>query len=229
MRFRLPGTWELNLLANAGYWVVGAISRTVHVAVENGGLMEERLSNGLGQVLVTWHGRSLVPLFHFRDRGFYAIISPSRDGEITYRMYRRFGWEAARGSSARGAAKAALACVRKIREGGTLAIVPDGPTGPAGVVQPGILYFARKSGCPVIPAGVSAHPAWFFDSWDRFLLPKPFARASIVFGDPVMVPDDADDETMRRLALELGETINTLQRRADEIVAVRHREKTPVL
>ena len=221
MRLRLPGKWEINALANTAHFVVGAIGRTMRVTVENPHVMEHRLASGSGQVLVTWHGRTLVALFHYRHRGLFTIISPSRDGEIQYRLYRKFGWDATRGSSGRGAAKAALACVRKLREGATLALAPDGPKGPSGVVQPGTFYFARKAGCPIVPAGVSAKPAWNLKTWDSFLFPKFFAKAAIVYGEPVVVPADADDETLARLALELGETINCLQRRADAIVGVK--------
>ncbi|HEY3414562.1 MAG TPA: lysophospholipid acyltransferase family protein [Armatimonadota bacterium] len=221
MRLRLPGKWEINAFANTAILVVGAIGRTMRVTVENAHVMEDRLASGSGQVLVTWHGRTLVALVHYRNRGLFTIISPSRDGEIQYRLYRKFGWDATRGSTGRDAAKAALACVRKLREGATLALAPDGPRGPSGVVQPGTFYFARKAGCPIIPAGVSATPAWTMKSWDSFQFPKLFARAAIVYGEPVVVPSDADDETLARLSRELGETINGLQRRADVIIGVK--------
>lgn len=206
------------MLANIAYVVVGAIGRTMRVSVENSHIIEERLAAGEGQVLVTWHGRTLVPLFHYRRRGLFTIISPSRDGEIQFRLYRRFGWDATRGSTGRDAAKAALACVRRLRDGATLALTPDGPKGPSGVAQPGTFYFARKAKCPIVPAGVSAGPAWNLSSWDKFQFPKPFATAAIVYGEPMTVPQDADDETLERLAKELGETIDNLQDKADEIV-----------
>lgn len=193
----------------------------MRITVENGDVMENRLASGAGQVLVTWHGRTLVPLVNYRNRGLFTIISPSRDGEIQYRLYRKFGWDATRGSTGRDAAKAALACVRKLREGATLALAPDGPKGPSGVVQPGTFYFARKAGCPIVPAGVSARPAWSLKSWDSFQFPKFFAKCAIVYGEPVVVPADADDETLGRLALQMGETINALQLRADAIVGVK--------
>lgn len=221
MRLRLPGKWEINTLSNIAYVVVGAIGHTMSVSVENSDNMETRLAAGKGQVLVTWHGRTLVPLFHYRRRGLFTIISPSRDGDIQFRLYRKFGWDATRGSTGRDAAKAALACVRKLRDGATLALTPDGPKGPSGVAQPGTFYFARKAGCPIVPAGVSAGPAWNLSSWDKFQFPKPFAKAAIVYGEPMTVPHDADDETLERLAMELGETINQLQVRADEIVRLR--------
>jgi lysophospholipid acyltransferase (LPLAT)-like uncharacterized protein len=219
MRIRMSGNWQISALANFAWVIVGGIGRTMRVTIENGSVMEDRLTNGQGQVLVTWHGRTLVPLVQFRFRRMFTIISPSRDGEIQYRLYRKFGWDATRGSSGRDAAKATLASVRKLKEGASLALAPDGPKGPPGVVQPGTLYFAKKSGCPVVPVGVSARPAWTLGTWDAFLFPKPFSRAAIVFGEAMLVPPDADDSMLARLALELGEVINSLQRRAEELVA----------
>jgi lysophospholipid acyltransferase (LPLAT)-like uncharacterized protein len=221
MRLRFAGNWEINAVANIAYVVVGAIGRTLRVHIENNAAMEDRMANREGQVLVTWHGRTLVPLFFFRGRRLFTIISPSRDGEIQFRLYRKFGWDATRGSTGRDAAKAALACVRKLKEGTTLALTPDGPKGPSGVVQPGTFYFARKAGCPIVPAGVSARPAWFLRTWDTFLFPLPCARAAIVVGDPISVAPDADEATLQRLSVELSAAIDRLQARADELVCLK--------
>ncbi len=70
--------------------------------------------------------------------------------------------------------------------------VVDGPRGPAGIVKPGVISLARASGAMIVPFYTSADRAWYFNSWDRFMLPKPFARVTLRFGD--LVPCPADDE-----------------------------------
>jgi lysophospholipid acyltransferase (LPLAT)-like uncharacterized protein len=64
----------------------------------------------------------------------------------------------------------------------------DGPTGPLGVVKPGLLVIARASGIPILPSIISAEKKWVFNSWDRFMVPKPFSRIIIRFVDEIYIP-----------------------------------------
>jgi lysophospholipid acyltransferase (LPLAT)-like uncharacterized protein len=174
---------------------------------------------GQGVILVTWHGRTLVPITLFRGRGYWAVISTSRDGEYQNNIFRRLGWRTVRGStSARGAVRSAIAMCRHLREGATLAFTPDGPRGPRGQVQPGAIFLARKSGCPIIPAGVSAHPRRLARTWDRYLLPAPFARAVLIYGEPIFIPADADDEGLCAWAERVGAAISALEAEAERRV-----------
>ena len=50
---------------------------------------------------------------------------------------------------------------------------------------------------------------WEFRSWDRFRLPKPWARVEIRYGEPIFVPSElADDEAVEvwRRRIEEGMT-----------------------
>lgn len=80
----------------------------------------------------------------------------------------------------------------------------DGPTGPIGRVKPGIIKMARKTNAVVIPFYIQASHAWFFNSWDRFMLPKPFSRVVITFDREISFPEDssADSFEAQRLHLE---------------------------
>ncbi|MFX8285804.1 DUF374 domain-containing protein, partial [Acinetobacter baumannii] len=80
-------------------------------------------------------------------------------------MFRRFGYQTIRGSTGRGGVKAAMETVRVLRKGGELAFTPDGPRGPSGVVQEGLVLMARKSGVPVIPVAISCSRRWLMKSW----------------------------------------------------------------
>ena len=59
------------------------------------------------------------------------------------------------------------------------------------------MSLAATTGAPIVPLGVSARPARRLQSWDRFLVPAPFARCAVVFGAPVRVGRDDDRETVR--------------------------------
>jgi hypothetical protein len=185
---------------------------------------EERVSElqdqRRGVILVTWHGRTFIPLTRFRNRGYWTIISTSRDGEYLDRIFRRFGWRTVRGSSsARGAVRAALAMTRRLKDGATLAITPDGPRGPSHHVQPGIVFLAQRSGSPVIPAGISASPRRLVAAWDRYLVPLPFARTALIYGEPIVIPPDAASPEQQQEWMErIGAAIDALEAEAERMV-----------
>jgi len=217
MRLRLPGKWEMAALTNLAWGLTAVFARTLRLTEVNGDAVNHRMRVGEGQILVTWHGRTLIPVFHLRNRGIVTVVSPSRDGEIQYRVFRRFGWDAVRGSSARGALQATLGAVRHLRAGRTLALAPDGPKGPAEIAQPGALFLAVKSGCPLVPAGVSAWPSWRLKSWDSYMVPRPFSRAVIVYGEPIRLDRDASPEDLREATERLNAALGSLRARADAL------------
>ena len=144
-------------------------------------------------IMAVWHGELLGFMWAFRGRGMVAMVSDSKDGELITRISQRVGYAHVRGSSSRGGARALLRAVRALEEGHEVIVTPDGPRGPAGVFQPGAIAAARRTGAPILPCRVVVQRAWRFDSWDRFVLPKPFARVRVAVGEPVFVPPDSDE------------------------------------
>jgi len=94
-----------------------------------------------------------------------------------------------------------MEAVRELKKGAVLCFTPDGPRGPSGVVQGGLMMMAKKSGQPIIPIGMATNRRWLIKSWDRYMVPKPFSRGVMVFGDPIFVPADASDEEVERLRI----------------------------
>jgi lysophospholipid acyltransferase (LPLAT)-like uncharacterized protein len=92
-----------------------------------------------------------------------------------------------RGSSRRGGVSLLRELVRVVRDGGLVAIMPDGPVGPARVAKSGVIEVARLTGEPIVPVALSARPCLRFRSWDRMLLPPPFARVVCRYGEPLPV------------------------------------------
>lgn len=123
-----------------------------------------------------------------------------------------------RGSTGRGGERAAIEAIRVLRKGESLAMTPDGPRGPAEEVQGGVLLMAKKSGAAIIPIGSSARPCWNVRSWDRYLIPKPFAKAVLIFGEPIFVPADADEEGLEVAREAVTQGINRLQEEAERQV-----------
>ncbi|MFZ5564607.1 MAG: lysophospholipid acyltransferase family protein [Thermodesulfobacteriota bacterium] len=158
-----------------------------------------------GIIYASWHQRFFPGIAFFAKRKPITImISQSRDGEMAARVVDILGWQPVRGSSTRGG-KEALAQIKQLsRSGYKIGHIVDGPQGPFGVVKAGLLRIAQVSGKAIVPTITSAEKRWVFNSWDRFMVPKPFSRVKIRFGDPIYVPDNlsADEFEQKRREIE---------------------------
>ena len=202
LRFRLAGS--------VGGCVLDALFRTATFDVigeENYAPVRDR---GTPCFMVIWHGRLLPAGYYHRGRGMVGLISRSEDGEYIARVLRRWGYDAVRGSSSRGGMPALREIVRLARSGRTIAITPDGPRGPRQKLKPGVLAAARATGLPMVPVAAGADRAWWFESWDRFLVPKPFARIRVAYGPPFEVPRDAGPEEIEAIGRRLEAELNRL-------------------
>lgn len=179
----LLGPWLIRLLgATCRYRVIGMERLTT---VERG---------GKGAILALWHGRMLLPVYHLRGRSICALISLHRDGELIARIVQRLGYITRRGSPKEGGREGFAAMLRDLKAGRTIAIFPDGPTGPRHSVRDGVVHLARLSGLPVIPMSFSSRRAWRAGSWDRFTVMKPFSEAVILIGEPLTLPRRIESE-----------------------------------
>ena len=159
-------------------------------------------------IFAVWHGR-LLPLTYFhRRQGISAMISSSADGEYIARVVEGWGYRAIRGSTSRGGSGALRSLVQEARAGRSLAITPDGPRGPRQKLQPGVITAAQLTGLPIIPLAGGCNRAWWPGSWDRFMVPKPFSRVVVEYGEPRHVPREATPEELDRHARELEEELN---------------------
>lgn len=147
-----------------------------------------------------WHEGFLVAAFAWRGRRIAVPVSRSRDGDLIDAILRRLGFAASpRGSSSRGGSEALRAMMRCVRAGVPLGILPDGPRGPARRAKFGVLATARVTGAAIVPVGIAARPARRLGSWDRSLLPLPFARVVCRYGEPLRVPKEASESELERL------------------------------
>jgi len=209
-------------------WLIStALAATVRLRVDGWEKLEKIVAAGKGGLVLPWHGVTMLPIYYCRNMGFYSIVSLSRDGELQNRLLRSRGFKTIRGSSARQGMRALLESIRRLREGRVMAITPDGPKGPPRKVQPGTVHLAQRSGCPVLPVGVACKPCRRLASWDSHMVPAPFARAVIAFGDPLYVRDDEDEDDAAR---RIENAINAAERRANEILghSERSEESRPI-
>ena len=193
-----------------------AIFKTLRLKCEN---LQGATPGDKGAILVTWHGRSLIPANVFSGRGYWALISLSRDGEIQNNIFTRFGFQTIRGSTGRGGVRGALQMARRLKEGGVLTFTPDGPRGPTHKVQPGVILMAEKSGAPIVPIGVSASRRRLLKSWDSYMVPMPFSPAVMILGEPIYVPSKLSEAERAELCTQVEHAINRLEKEAERRAA----------
>jgi lysophospholipid acyltransferase (LPLAT)-like uncharacterized protein len=143
-------------------------------------------------LFVLWHESLLPLLWRHRKQGIAIVVSEARDGEYLASYAESIGYRLVRGSSTRGAARALLGAVRELEAGHPVAFTPDGPRGPRRELKQGVVAAAQRAEVHILPIHADADRAWRFASWDRFMLPKPFARVRVAYGEPFRVARGAE-------------------------------------
>ena len=162
-------------------------------------------------VFAVWHSRMLLFAYLCKGLNATAMVSKSKDGEIVARVIQRQGHEAVRGSTKKGGLHALSILIKKIKEENKpCLIVPDGPQGPRCKVKPGIIILAKKTGYPIVPISYSARKIKVFASWDRFILPFPFTKCRAIYGAPVSVPQNADENEGKKRLMLLENELNRI-------------------
>ena len=156
-------------------------------------------------VIVFWHGELIMQSFnykYFRKKNkVSAMISEHKDGEIVSRMSEYLGIHSLRGSSTRGGIKALIGAIKELKAGNDVAITPDGPKGPRHSVADGVVAIAQKTKCKVFFCNVKATKFWQFNSWDKFVIPKPFGKIDFYIQEACSF-DDLSTEEAKQLVRE---------------------------
>jgi lysophospholipid acyltransferase (LPLAT)-like uncharacterized protein len=177
--------------------------------VDSGGLLAHWRS-GAQAIVAFWHDRLLVMPLVARDAPVCILVSHHRDGEIATRALGAFGVHTVRGSATRGAVGGFLRLVEAFRQGYNLAVIPDGPRGPRYAVKPGVIRLAKATGAPIYPVSYTTSRAVRLRSWDRLLIPLPFARVTVRIGEPLAVSRDAKGEELEERRRSLEESLAAL-------------------
>jgi lysophospholipid acyltransferase (LPLAT)-like uncharacterized protein len=196
--------WQYAAVGRGGGLLVDALLSTTRIERINPEPFRAFQEAGQPVIFALWHGRLLPPTWLHRGEGVVTLASHSADGEYITRVLHHWGYRVVRGSSSRGGDSALRELTQLIHEGRSVAITADGPRGPREKLKYGVLQMAQRTGAPLIPVGTAASRAWRFNSWDRFMLPKPFARIRIAYGDGVFLPSalDADGLAAEARAME---------------------------
>jgi lysophospholipid acyltransferase (LPLAT)-like uncharacterized protein len=196
--------WRLGLLSGVAAGFIRGLRATVRLRHHGDAALRDQERRGEHFILAFWHRHLLLMPYSYRGGRISVLVSQSRDGELIARTVARLGIDSSRGSSSRGGAAGLRSLLRKAEAGYDIAFTPDGPRGPVGVVQPGVILAAAATGWPVWPVALAATRCRRLKSWDRFVVPLPIATVHFVYGDPLRVerrgdPAEAAGELKRRL------------------------------
>ena len=190
--------WRSQLTLLLGKGALSALARTWRYTVINEEALTRVRAARRPFIFSLWHGHLLPLLWHHRGSNVAVLISEHRDGELIAQTAQWLGYNLIRGSTTRGAERALLSLVRELKSGREVAVTPDGPRGPARKFAPGALIAAQRSGAAILPIAAAADRAWRLGSWDRFVIPKPFARITVAYGEATTI----DSPTARAAATE---------------------------
>ena len=188
------------------YRFIRMYAATFRLTVENEEEWINYLKNGGRVLLCAWHQQFFSAIRYFKNYKEFApglMISKSADGDLIAGVASRTGWRPARGSSSKNGKSAMMEVISHLKESGLAAHIMDGPRGPIGKVKAGAISIALAADAVIVPFYVSAARAWHFNSWDKFFIPKPFARVTLTYDRmiPLTIPSTEEDfETLRSQA-----------------------------
>jgi lysophospholipid acyltransferase (LPLAT)-like uncharacterized protein len=201
--------FELSASTRIGIGAVGRVVRRWQAMLnyEDSRLIREVLDHDeSGSLILFWHNR-LFPIIgaynHVRskDTKLYGLVSPSRDGAQLSQFLETLGVHPIRGSSSRRGGMALRELLKILEDGHHVAITVDGPRGPCYQAQPGASLLVQMTGAPIHLLGAECEDAWTINSWDRFIVPKPFSRVKIKM-DRYAPPSEKSGKEGRRAIQE---------------------------
>ena len=167
------------------------LASTWRVKVLNKELLDQIHQNGEAPVFAFWHQQIPAAIGSHRGYPVRVMVSMNRDGQMINGLVSRLGFKTIRGSSSRGASRALKEMLEIAKGSEALGFTPDGPRGPLYSVAPGVVYVAATSGRVLMTAGFAASKFWQAKSWDRMIIPKPYARVVIAYDASLGVLDPA--------------------------------------
>jgi hypothetical protein len=182
----------VKLPVGTGKWLgvplVAALAATWRVRIVGGEYERAARAPGRGALYIIWH-ETLLPLtWIHRTRGdITMLVSATIDGDYLMAFGGALGYRAVRGATGQDGLQALREVTGVLRAGGVVAIAPDGPLGPRRVLKPGALVAAQRTGAMILPLHATVDRAWRFDSWDRFMVPRPFAEVTVRYAEPFVV------------------------------------------
>jgi lysophospholipid acyltransferase (LPLAT)-like uncharacterized protein len=216
--FRLIQT----LLSLIGSIYVLTVYKTSKVNLKNRKKIENLLERNESFIYSFWHDQLLMcPLTWQSNSNIKVLISKHRDGDIIAQLISNLGFEAIRGSTHKtnkiknkGGLLSARKMIKSLKNGISIGISPDGPKGPRHKVSEGILSISRLSKSVILPVGIGFKKKWVLNTWDKFIIPKPFNEITVVWGDPISAI--TNEKNNHQFKIKLESKMNNLTAQANK-------------
>lgn len=210
----------------AGY--IRLVWRTGRWSVEGAAIPERLVAAGRPFIVAFWHGRLLMmpEAWRYSPR-FNMVISHHPDGQLIAHTVKHLGIDTIVGSSSRGGTAALRAMLRALAGGACVGVTPDGPRGPRMRASAGVVHVARLSGAPIVPLAYSAAPSRLLGSWDRLMVPLPFARGVIQWGEPIGIETDAGEAEIAAAVASVESRLNSMTRALDARLGLKAVDPAP--
>jgi Uncharacterized protein conserved in bacteria len=187
--FRIDGFMDdlipLDFVSTAILFTGSVLGKTWRVTVSGTKLIDPFTDRDKGIIYCFWHSHILPLTYIFRNIGVKAVVSSSKDGDRATAVAQRWQHQTIRGSSSLHGVSALRQCVRELKRRQNIVLIPDGPRGPREIVKPGVAQIALLSDAAVFPVIALPVHAWRLNSWDRFMVPKPFTTIDVRIAGPL--------------------------------------------
>ena len=172
-------------------------------------------------IFVFWHEYISLVLGHWGHVPLSVLVSQHRDGEWVSQIAESMGLNVVRGSSTRGGS-GAIRQLKKNAKFSSIAISPDGPTGPRREMAMGPIYMAALLKMPIVPVGLGMERPKRLNTWDQFALPRPFSRCRAIFGPKIYIDRRTSKDEMEHIRGNVQNLINGLCFKAEDWATKSH-------
>ncbi|MDQ7843190.1 MAG: hypothetical protein QN141_09435 [Armatimonadota bacterium] len=221
-RLTAGAIWVFALIAVALFRLVDA---TLDLRVFGYDHLGVLVRTGRPVLIVVWHGKGLLPVFFLQGLPLVIYSSQTRQGRIpalsryvrqlTLASLQHLGYQVLDAAKFGSESRGVIRLLQYLERGRGGMIAADGPGGPVFRAKPGAAYVAKKTGVALVPVGAAIRDPVALDSWDRFEIPRAFTKAVITIGEPLEVPEDADEAELEGFSRRLEDVLNDLTTQAE--------------
>lgn len=226
-RSRIKPEWPLarkikvltyqSLIPLIAYPLLRALTLTYRWRVHAPRELLDLMASGGGFAVAIWHRDMSLIQSLGRHLGFServaVMVALSQAGEVEARLLTMMGYRVVRGSEKRRGKEALEELIDLVRQGAIPAFVVDGPSGPPGVVKPGVIRLAQRCRIPIVPVAFLPSREWRLPTWDATRIPKPFSSCIWVSTVPIAIPAELDAEAFEVWTRRISQTLHALGKR----------------
>ncbi len=218
----LQSPYILNIISTIFYHYALLVGKTTKWQISGQKKMDDIWDKEGSFIFIGWHGRAMMlPYFWNKKHPMNALVSLHHDGRMIAGLLEKFGMKTIGGSSTENSKSAAIDLMRSLKRGEAIAIIPDGPKGPSMTLGKSALYFAQKTGKPIIGATYSVKGSKILrKSWDSMLLPPLFSKGIYATTEAFYIPKNAKEDEIEKIRHNIESQLNRLTWEADKALGL---------